>query len=190
MENILDTLKETKDAQKAFVDLNDFIKNNPDALETIIKACLTFLDHFQKGLDGKEVLYVVYREAARAYKKKNLILSNYPYDSQNHVEAAEYYIKAYESAPDEGRKLSSLDGAASMYWNLDKKDKWCKVKLKQADIISNKDKTRLYMDIARETTDDAQQEELYKRALEYVDQMSGDLDVRVEMADRLKRLVK
>lgn len=189
METILDTLKKAKDAQKAFEDLNLFIKENPDALETIIKANLLFLERFNLSADKKEMLYGTYRETARAYKKKNLIQSNYPYDSENYAEAAEYYIKAYENAPDDGRKLSSLDGAASMYWNLDKKEKWCKVKLKQAEVISNKDKTRLYMDVARETNDAVQQKELYRRAFEYVDQMSGDVDVRAEVADRLKKLL-
>lgn len=190
METILDTLKKTKDAQKAFEDLNLFIKENSDALETIIKANLLFLDRFNLDSNDKEMLYGSYRETARAYKKKNLIQSPYPYDSQNYIEAAEYYLKAYENAPDDGRKLSSLDGAASMYWNLDDKDKWCKVKLKQAAVISDKDKTRLYMDVARETNDELKQKDLYKKAFEYVDQMSGDIDVKAETADKLKRMIK
>ena len=127
---------------------------------------------------------------ARAYKKKNLIQSNYPYDSQNYAEAAAYYLKAAEAAPDAGRKLSSLDGAASMYWNLDDKKQWCRVKLQQVPSVSDKDKTRLYMDIARETADKKQQKELYAKALAYAAQMSGDDDVRAETVNRLKKLTE
>lgn len=141
----------TADEEKAATALAAFARENPEALETIIKANQLFLEKFAPS--GGENLYNAYRETARAYKKKNLIQSNYPYDSQNYAEAAAYYLKAAETAPDAGRKLSSLDGAASMYWNLDDKKQWCRVKLQQVPSVSDKDKTRLYMDIARETAD-------------------------------------
>ena len=89
-----------------------------------------------------------------------------------------------------GRNLSSLDGAASMYWNLDDKKQWCRVKLQQVPSVSDKDKTRLYMDIARETADKKQQKELYAKALAYAAQMSGDDDVRAETVNRLKKLTE
>ena len=165
-----------------------FVRENPEALETIIKANQLFLEKFAPS--GGENLYNAYRETARAYKKKNLIQSNYPYDSQNYAEAAAYYLKAAEAAPDAGRKLSSLDGAASMYWNLDDKKQWCRVKLQQVPSVSDKDKTRLYMDIARETADKKQQKELYAKALAYAAQMSGDDDVRAETVNRLKKLTE
>ena len=188
MITILDTLKNSSNEQEALQALSVFVKENPEALETIIKANLMFLEKFRHA--DKENLYNIYRETARAYKKKNLIQSNYPYDVQNYAEAAVYYLKAAEKAPEAGQKLSSLDGAASMYWNLDDKEQWCRVKLQQISIVSNKDKTRLYMDIARETMDMAQQRELYAKALEYVGQMSGDDEVREKTAERLEKLLK
>ena len=109
MTTILDTLKNTADEEKAATALAAFARENPEALETIIKANQLFLEKFAPS--GGENLYNAYRETARAYKKKNLIQSNYPYDSQNYAEAAAYYLKAAEAAPDAGRKLSSLDGA-------------------------------------------------------------------------------
>lgn len=187
MNTILDDLKTCNDEKQSSAALINFVKENPDALETVIKANLLFLDKFPKA--DKEVLYMAYRETARAYKKKNLIMSNYPYDSQNYIEAADYYLKASEVAPDDGRKLSSLDGAASMYWNLDNKTKWCKVKLQQAEIISDKDKTRLFMDVARETVDDDCRKALYQKALDYAEQMSGDVDIKAEMISNLKKLI-
>ena len=188
MTTILDTLKNTADEEKAATALAAFARENPEALETIIKANQLFLEKFAPS--GGENLYNAYRETARAYKKKNLIQSNYPYDSQNYAEAAAYYLKAAETAPDAGRKLSSLDGAASMSWNLDDKKQWCRVKLQQVPSVSDKDKTRLYMDIARETADKKQQKELYAKALAYAAQMSGDDDVRAETVNRLKKLTE
>lgn len=90
MTTILDTLKNTADEEKAATALAAFARENPEALETIIKANQLFLEKF--ALSGGENLYNAYRETARAYKKKNLIQSNYPYDSQNYAEAAAYYI--------------------------------------------------------------------------------------------------
>ena len=94
MTTILDTLKNTADEEKAATALAAFARENPEALETIIKANQLFLEKF--ALSGGENLYNAYRETARAYKKKNLIQSNYPYDSQNYAEAAAYYLKAAE----------------------------------------------------------------------------------------------
>lgn len=187
MSNILDTLKENIDANLAYDELNNFVKENSDALETIVKAGQLFLDKFTKS--SKEMRYGAYREIARAYKKKNLVQSNYPYDSQNYIEAAEYYLKASKTAPNDGRKLSSLDGAASMYWNLDDKSQWCKVKLQQAEVISDKDKTRLFLDIARETADAKHEREMLVKAYEFAPQMSGDVDVKAETIDRLKKMI-
>ena len=178
MTTILDTLKNTADEEKAATALAAFARENPEALETIIKANQLFLEKFAPS--GGENLYNAYRETARAYKKKNLIQSNYPYDSQNYAEAAAYYLKAAETAPDAGRKLSSLDGAASMYWNLDDKKQWCRVKLQQIPSVSDKDKT----------ADKKQQKELYAKALAYAAQMSGDDDVRAETVNRLKKLTE
>ena len=94
MTTILDTLKNTADEEKAATALAAFARENPEALETIIKANQLFLEKFAPS--GGENLYNAYRETARAYKKKNLIQSNYPYDSQNYAEAAAYYLKAAE----------------------------------------------------------------------------------------------
>ena len=94
MTTILDTLKNTADEEKAATALAAFVRENPEALETIIKANQLFLEKFAPS--GGENLYNAYRETARAYKKKNLIQSNYPYDSQNYAEAAAYYLKAAE----------------------------------------------------------------------------------------------
>lgn len=188
MTTILEILKNTGDAGKAAEELAAFARENPDALETIIKANEAFLSKF--GQSAGENLYNIYRETARAYKKKNLIQSDYPYDSRNYAEAAVYYLKAAETAPDAGRKLSSLDGAAAMYWNLDDKKRWCQVKLRQVPVVSDKDKTRLYMDIARETADTEQQKEMYAEALKFADQMSGDAERREETLKRLKNMVR
>lgn len=155
-------------------DLDNVIKRNLDSL---------------KSEKDNENLYVAYREIARAYKKKNLLLSGFSYDSKNYVEAADYYYKAYQHAPDAGKKLSSLDGAASMYWNLGKKDKWCDVRLKQIELLSDSDKTRLYMDIAHETEDAKQKNEMYKLALKFADKMSADVDIKIETIANLKTYI-
>ncbi len=155
-------------------DLDNVIKRNLDSL---------------KSEKDNENLYVAYREIARAYKKKNLLLSGFSYDSKNYVEAADYYYKAYQHAPDAGKKLSSLDGAASMYWNLGKKDKWCYVRLKQIELLSDSDKTRLYMDIAHETEDAKQKNEMYKLALKFADKMSADVDIKIETIANLKTYI-
>lgn len=152
-------------------DLDNVIKRNSEAV---------------KNVKDQNALYSSYREMARAYKKKNLLLSGYAYDSKNYAQAAEYYYKAFENAADAGNKLSSLDGAASMYWNLGNKDKWCEVRLKQIELLSDKDKTRLYMDIANETKDRKRKKEMYQLALKYADQMAADIDVKAEVADRMK----
>lgn len=151
-------------------------------LDNVIKRNL---DNTKTEKDN-ENLYAAYREIARAYKKKNLLLSGFNYDSKNYAEAAEFYYKAYEYAPDAGKKLSSLDGAASMYWNLGKKDKWCDVRLKQIELLSDSDKTRLYMDIAHEMKDGEKKTEMYKSALKYAEKMSADVDIKAETIANLK----
>lgn len=154
-------------------------------LDNVIKRNL---DNTKAEKDN-ENLYAAYREIARAYKKKNLLLSGFSYDSKNYAEAAAFYYKAYEHAPDAGKKLSSLDGAASMYWNLGKKDNWCDVRLKQIELLSDSDKTRLYMDIAHETEDTKQKNEMYKLALKFADKMSADVDIKAETIANLKTYI-
>ena len=61
---------------------------------------------------------------------------------------------------------------------------WCR------EYFSDKDKTRLYMDIARETADTEQQKEMYAEALKFADQMSGDAERREETLKRLKNMVR
>lgn len=103
--------------------------------------------------------------------------------------AADYYLKAFDKAPDSGTKLSSLDGAASMFWNLDQMQNWCRVRLQQAELLSDKDKTRIYMDIARETADGEAQRSYYRLALKYASFMAAAPNIRDGIVAVLKERI-
>ena len=124
-----------------------------------------------------------------AIRIKNLLGSGYPYDAKNYEMAADYYLKAFDKAPDSGTKLSSLDGAASMFWNLDQMQNWCRVRLQQAELLSDKDKTRIYMDIARETADGEAQRSYYRLALKYASFMAAAPNIRDGIVAVLKERI-
>lgn len=87
--------------------------------------------------------YRIFRKAAKEFKNKNMLNSGCAYDLDNYKTAAYFYEKAFEVAPNNGEKLSSLEGLASCYWNMEDKAKWCEVKEKQLELLNKQDQPRL-----------------------------------------------
>ncbi len=115
----------------------------------------------EKG-ESFDVEYLCYREIARAKRKMNEVGSGYHFDMKNYYESADYYHRAFELADSSAEKLSSLDGEASCYWNLGNKQKWCDVKEQQIDFISEKDKVRAVLEIAREQKNEERKNQLLR----------------------------
>ncbi len=109
-----------------------------------------------------DVEYLCYREIARARRKMNEIGSGYHFDMKNYHESARYYHKAFELAATPEEKLTSLDGEASCYWNLGNKQKWCDVKEQQIDYISEKDRLKTVLEIAREQKNEERKNNLLR----------------------------
>ena len=167
-------------------------KENPkdiDGLIALNKLLISKTGDRANNANDRNIIYEAYRSIARCYKNKNLLGSGYPYDAKNYEMAADYYLKAFDKAPDSGTKLSSLDGAASMFWNLDQMQNWCRVRLQQAELLSDKDKTRIYMDIARETADGEAQRSYYRLALKYASFMAAAPNIRDGIVAVLKERI-
>ena len=191
MNEIADKVEKAHDINEAYCLVYAYGKENPKEIDNIIalNKILISKSNDDNSPNGRNITYEAYRYIARGYKNKNLLGSGCAYDSKNYEMAADYYLKAFDKAPDSGTKLSSLDGAASMFWNLDKMQDWCKIRIKQAELLSDKDKTRIYLDVAREIEGAGQQEKYYKLALKYAPKMAADIDIRNEIIATIKERI-
>lgn len=191
MNEVVELVEKAQDINEAYRVVYHYGKENPKEIDNIIalNKILISKSNDMNNANDRNIIYEAYRYIARNYKNKNLLGSGYAYDSKNYELAADYYLKAFEKAPDNGTKLSSLNGAASMFWNLDKMQEWCQTRIKQAELLSEKDKTRIYLDVAREIEGSGEQQKYYQLALKYAPKMSADIDIRNEIIATIKERI-
>ena len=192
MNETAERVEKAGDINEAYRLVYIYGKENPkdiDGLIALNKLLISKTGDRANNANDRNIIYEAYRSIARCYKNKNLLGSGYPYDAKNYEMAADYYLKAFDKAPDSGTKLCSLDGAASMFWNLDQMQNWCRVRLQQAELLSDKDKTRIYMDIARETADGEAQRSYYRLALKYASFMAAAPNIRDGIVAVLKERI-
>lgn len=118
MNETAERVEKAGDINEAYRLVYIYGKENPkdiDGLIALNKLLISKTGDRANNANDRNIIYEAYRSIARCYKNKNLLGSGYPYDAKNYEMAADYYLKAFDKAPDSGTKLSSLDGAASMF---------------------------------------------------------------------------